>query len=82
MPPPLAAPPGVRPMKVLAAAWLLTAAGLGVLVGPSLGWRGWIWLGTHQLLCLTGAGWELWGDRLDPWFDRVNARLHRPPEVS
>lgn len=65
---------GFRPMKVLAAAWLLTAAGLTVLIGPSLGWRGWIWLGTHDLLCLVGAGWELWGYRLDPLFDRAAGR--------
>lgn len=57
-------------MKVLAAAWLLTGAGLAVLIGPSLGWRGWMWLGTHELLCIVGAGWELWGDKLDPLFTR------------
>ncbi len=61
-------------MKVLAAAWIVTAVGLAILVGPYLGWRGWIWLGLHELLCLVGAGWELWGDRLDPWFDRLGTR--------
>ncbi len=61
---------GFRPMKVLALAWLLVAAGLLVLVGPSLGWRGWIWLGAHTLLCLVGAGWELGGDRIERAIDR------------
>lgn len=48
-------------MKVLAAAWLLIGVGLAVLIGPSLGWRGWIWFGAHELLCLVGASWELLG---------------------
>lgn len=61
----------VRPMKVLAAAWLVAGVGLGLVIGPRLGWRGWIWLGSHELLCLVGAGWELWGEWLDPIFDRL-----------
>lgn len=54
----------VRPMKVLALAWLLIGAGLLVLIGPSLGWRGWMWFGAHEVLCLVGGGWELWGESL------------------
>lgn len=55
----------VRPAKVLAAGWLLGALGLAVLVGPELGWRGWMWLGGFLLLSLFGAGWELYV-RQDP----------------
>ena len=50
----------VRPVKVLAAGWLMGAAGLTVLVAPLIGWRGWLWLGIFDLLSLLGAGWELW----------------------
>ena len=58
----------IRPMKVLAVSWLLVAAGLAVLIGPHLGWRGWIWLGGHELLCVVGAGAELIGPGLRlPW---------------
>lgn len=64
-----------RPMKVLALAWLLVGAGLLVLIGPRLGWRGWIWLGAHEVLCLVGAGWELWGEWLDPAAERMEQRL-------
>jgi len=50
----------IRPVKVLAAGWLIGAAGLTVLVFPLLGWRGFLWLGLFDLLSLAGAGWELW----------------------
>ena len=63
-----------RPMKVLALAWLLVAVGVAVLIGPRLGWRGWIWLGAHEALCLVGAGWELWS----PWLAPLAERLERP----
>lgn len=43
--------------------WLLVAAGLTLLIGPRLGWRGWMWLGAHDVLCLIGASHELWRKR-------------------
>lgn len=49
-----------RFVKVLAAGWLFGAVGIVVLVGGSLGWRGWIWLTIHSIFSLAGAGWELW----------------------
>ncbi len=49
--------------RIVALTWLLVALGISVLVGPELGWRGWLWLGTHNLLCLAGAGHELWRKR-------------------
>lgn len=52
--------PRIRPVKVLAAGWLIGAAGLTALVAPQLGWRGWMWLGVFDLLSLVGSGWELW----------------------
>ncbi len=61
---------GIRPMKVFALAWLVVGASLLVLIGPRLGWRGWIWLGIHEVLCIVGAGWELAGARFDPLFER------------
>ncbi len=66
-------------MKVLALAWLLVGAGLAVLIGPRLGWRGWIWLGAHEALCLVGAGWELWGAWAEPFAERLESRLLRRP---
>jgi hypothetical protein len=45
--------------RTAAIAWLSVAIGLTVTIGPSLGWRGWIWMGAHNLLCAVGAGHEL-----------------------
>ncbi|MBN1335018.1 MAG: hypothetical protein JXB39_03560 [Deltaproteobacteria bacterium] len=45
---------------VVALTWILVAIGLTLLIGPRLGLRGWIWLGTHHVLCAVGAGHELW----------------------
>lgn len=49
----------VRPAKVLALGWGLGALALTLLIGPELGWRGWFWLGLHDLLVAIGVGWEL-----------------------
>lgn len=46
--------------KVVAVAWLVVAVGITVLIGPALGWRGWMWLAVHHTLCAFGAAWELW----------------------
>jgi hypothetical protein len=51
--------PFAAPGRVFAIAWLVVAIGLSVVVGPSLGLRGWLWLGAHNLLCAVGAGHEL-----------------------
>lgn len=45
---------------VVAVAWLTAAALATALLGPSLGQRGWLWMGLHHSLCLAGAGHELW----------------------
>jgi len=50
----------VDPGLVVALAWPLAAVGLTVAIGPSLGLRGWLWLGAHHLLCAVGCGHELW----------------------
>ena len=47
----------------LALAWICTAIGLTVVIGPHLGLRGWGWLGMHHLLCLVGSSHELWRAR-------------------
>ena len=54
----------VQPKKldlgvIVATTWLLVALGLTVLLGPSLGLRGWVWLGLHHLLCAIGVSHEL-----------------------
>lgn len=49
--------------RTVAIAWIVVAVGLTILVGPSLGWRGWMWLGAHDILCAVGAGHELWRKR-------------------
>jgi hypothetical protein len=47
-------------------AWLVAALGVSLTVGPQLGWRGWLWLALHNLLCAVGAGHELWRTRERP----------------
>ena len=49
--------------RTFAIAWIVVAVGLTVAIGPKLGYRGWLWLGTHDLLCAIGAGHELWRKR-------------------
>ncbi len=44
---------------VVALAWPLAAIGLTVALGPSLGLRGWLWLGAHHALCAVGCAHEL-----------------------
>lgn len=46
--------------RTVAYAWILASVGVTVLIGPSLGLRGWMWLGLNDVLCLLGAGHELW----------------------
>ena len=48
---------------VVAVAWLIFAVVLTAWLGPSLGARGWLWLGVHHALCLVGSGHELWRAR-------------------
>ena len=50
--------------RIIALTWLIVAIGLTALLGPELGWRGWLWLGLHDLLCVIGAGHELWRKRV------------------
>lgn len=49
--------------RTVAAAWLISMVGVTVLIGPSLGWRGWMWLGAHNVLCVVGSVHELWRKR-------------------
>ena len=49
--------------RMVAIAWIVVAVGLTITIGPMLGWRGWMWLGAHDLLCAVGAGHELWRKR-------------------
>jgi hypothetical protein len=51
------------PGRTVAITWIVVAIGLTVLIGPELGWRGWMWLGAHNALCAVGAGHELWRKR-------------------
>jgi len=43
----------------IAIAWILTAIGVSILVGPELGLRGLLWLGAHHIICLGASGHEL-----------------------
>jgi hypothetical protein len=52
--------------RIIAVTWLLTGAGLTILIGPELGWRGWLWLGIHNLLCVIGSSHELWRKKTQP----------------
>ena len=49
--------------RTFALAWLVAAIGVTAAIGQSLGLRGMAWLGVHNLLCLVGAGHELWRKR-------------------
>jgi hypothetical protein len=49
--------------RAVAAAWIIVTVGITVLVGPKLGWRGWMWLGMNDVACLVGATHELWRKR-------------------
>lgn len=49
----------VRPALVVAFSWLLASVMLSLLLAPSLGARGLMWLGLHNGLCLIGCGWEI-----------------------
>lgn len=49
--------------RTVALAWIVVAVGVTVAIGPSLGLRGWLWLGLHHVLCAAGAGHELWRKR-------------------
>lgn len=46
-------------LLIVALSWLLSAIGMTALLGPSLGLRGWAWLGVHHALCLVGVAHEL-----------------------
>lgn len=49
--------------RTVALLWLTVAIGVTIALGPQLGWRGWIWLGGHHLLCVFGVSHELWRKR-------------------
>ena len=51
--------PPLRPALVLAFTWLLATVVLSILLAPSLGARGLMWLGFHNALCVIGCGWEI-----------------------
>lgn len=45
--------------RIVALTWVVIAIGVTLMIGPSLGWRGWGWLLAHHLLCAVGASHEL-----------------------
>jgi hypothetical protein len=65
--------------RAIAAAWLIAALGVTVAIGPSLGWRGWMWLGAHDVLCVVGAGHELWRKRVTRSDSNKTSRDPDPP---
>lgn len=46
-------------LLIIALTWLISAVGLTILLGPSLGLRGLCWLGLHHLLAAIGVAHEL-----------------------
>ncbi len=48
-----------RLAPVVALAWVAVAVGLTVVLAPTMGYRGWMWLAVHHWACAIGAGWEL-----------------------
>jgi len=51
--------PHIRPALIVAIAWLLVSVVVTVLLFPSLGARGLMWLGFQNAACLLGCGWEI-----------------------
>ena len=49
--------------RTFALTWLVAAIGVTVVIGPRLGMRGMAWLALHNLVCMVGAGHELWRKR-------------------
>ena len=49
----------IRPALVVAIAWLLVSVVVTLLLYPSLGARGLLWLGFQDAACLIGCGWEI-----------------------
>ena len=45
--------------EIVAVSWLLIAIVMTILIGPSLGARGLLWMGIHHFLCLVGSIHEL-----------------------
>lgn len=46
--------------RAVAMTWIVATLGLTVGLAPRMGYRGWLWLGVNGVLCVWGAGWELW----------------------
>jgi hypothetical protein len=49
----------IRPALMLALTWLLVSVVLTMLMAPTLGARGLLWLAFHDAACLFGCGWEI-----------------------
>ena len=49
----------IRPALVFAIAWLLISVVVTLLLFPTLGARGLLWLGIQDAACLFGCSWEI-----------------------
>ena len=52
-------PSTIRPALVFAIAWLLISVVITLLLFPTLGARGLLWLGIQDAACLFGCSWEI-----------------------
>ena len=52
-------PSTIRPALVFAIAWLLVSVVGTLLLFPTLGARGLLWLGIQDAACLFGCSWEI-----------------------
>ena len=52
-------PSTIRPALVLAIAWLLISFVVTLMLFPTLGARGLLWLGIQDAACLFGCSWEI-----------------------
>lgn len=46
--------------RAVAMTWVVATLGSIVILGPRMGYRGWMWLAVNAVLCAAGAGWEWW----------------------
>lgn len=49
----------IRPALILAMAWLLISMVVTLMLFPTLGARGLLWLGIQDAACLFGCSWEI-----------------------
>lgn len=45
--------------RTVAFTWVVASLGITLVLGPEVGYRGWMWLAVNDLLCIFGATHEI-----------------------